>query len=259
ARNIRCSSCFRCAKARRSPKRCSSIISTAAWTSPSSRSSTCSSASCARSSPTRRTAKTTSRRCGAAAMCCASPPTTTQRSRPENFYQARFENPGLAAGVFVSCMARSRDIVQLDDVALYASLCAFTHVLSHRMIAALGAFNMQRRRVTAPRQRSRLGFALLVAMALLGGAPHARAVEGTTAAGPVGGSDVRVALLPPPGLYGGVAFFAGNAPRLVDGKGHDIPGLSPHFTIKAAAPFGLYVPDVQVLGGSIAVFGVLPY
>src|SRR5258705_6371242 len=115
---------------------------------------------------------------------------------------------------------------------------------------------MQRRRVPAPRQRA---FALLVAMALLGGAPHTHAVEGTTAAGPVGGSDVRVALLPPPGLYGGVAFFAGNAPRLVDGNGHDIPGLSPHFTIKAAAPFAVYVPDIKVLGGSIGGVGVLPY
>jgi hypothetical protein len=35
--------------------------------------------------------------------------------------------------------------------------------------------------------------------------------------------------------------------------------LSPHFTVKAAAPFAVYVPDVQVLGGSIGVFGVLPY
>ena len=61
-----------CAKARRSPRRCSSTISTAAWTSRSSRSSTSSSASCARSSPTPRAARTTSRRCGAAATCCAS-------------------------------------------------------------------------------------------------------------------------------------------------------------------------------------------
>jgi hypothetical protein len=96
-------------------------------------------------------------------------------------------------------------------------------------------------------------------MALLGSAPHTRAVEGTTAAGPVGGSDVRVALLPPPGLYGGVAFFGANAPRFVDGNGHDIPGLSPHFTLKAASPFFLYVPDMKVFGGSIGVFGVLPY
>ncbi len=46
-----------CARARRSPRRCSSTISMAAWTSRSSRSSTSSSASCARSSPTPPTGK----------------------------------------------------------------------------------------------------------------------------------------------------------------------------------------------------------
>jgi hypothetical protein len=118
---------------------------------------------------------------------------------------------------------------------------------------------MSSRPTAALKHRARLSLASLVTMALLCAAPTASAVEGTTAAGPVGGSDVRVALLPPPGLYGGVSFFGGNAPRLVDGNGRDFPGLSPHFTIKAAAPFGLYVPNIQVLGGSIGVFGVLPY
>jgi two-component system cell cycle response regulator CtrA len=64
-------------------RRCSSIISTAAWTSRSSRSSTCSSASCARSSPTRPAARTTSRRSGAAATCCASRSKTRRASRPD--------------------------------------------------------------------------------------------------------------------------------------------------------------------------------
>jgi hypothetical protein len=118
---------------------------------------------------------------------------------------------------------------------------------------------MSSRPTVAPKHRARLSLASLATITLLFGAPAAFAVEGTTAAGPVGGSDVRVALLPPPGLYGGVVFFAGNAPRLVDGNGRDFPGLSPHFTVKAAAPFALYVPNVQVLGGSIGVFGVLPY
>jgi len=118
---------------------------------------------------------------------------------------------------------------------------------------------MQLRRSNLPRRGGRLWLALLVTAALLGGMPLSVAVEGTTAAGPVGGSDLRAALLPPPGLYGGLVFYGGNAPRLVDGKGRDFPGLSPHFTIKAAAPFLLYVPDVQVFGGSIGVFGVLPY
>lgn len=118
---------------------------------------------------------------------------------------------------------------------------------------------MSSRWTAARGRRARASLATIVTMALLCAVPPALAVEGTTAAGPVGGSDVRVALLPPPGLYGGVVYFAGNAPRLVDGQGRDIPGLSPHFTIKAAAPFALYVPNVQVLGGSIGVFGVLPY
>src|SRR5262245_9494877 len=113
--------------------------------------------------------------------------------------------------------------------------------------------NMSSRQTAARRRRARASLASLITMALLCAAPPALAVEGTTAAGPVGGSDVRVALLPPPGLYGGVAFFAGNAPRLVDGNGRDIPGLSPHFTVKAAAPFFLYVPGVRVFGGSMGV------
>src|SRR5215468_12361002 len=124
--------------------------------------------------------------------------------------------------------------------------------------------SMQRRWTTAWGRRGRIRgrvrvAPLIITMTWLWGAPTASAIEGTTAAGPVGGSDVRVALLPPPGLYGGAAFFAGDAPRLVDGNGHDIPGLSPHFTLKAASPFFLYVPDVKLFGGSIGVFGVLPY
>ena len=118
---------------------------------------------------------------------------------------------------------------------------------------------MQRRWTIARGRRGRVRLAPLITISLFFSVPTVSAVEGTTAAGPVGGSDVRVALLPPPGLYGGVSFFGGNAPRLVDGSGHDIPGLSPHFTVKAAAPFFLYVPNVQVFGGSIGVFGVLPY
>src|SRR5215471_56872 len=51
----------------------------AAWTSLSSRSSTCSSASCARSSQRRPAASTISRRCGAAAMCCA-----TRKTNPKS-------------------------------------------------------------------------------------------------------------------------------------------------------------------------------
>jgi hypothetical protein len=35
----------------------------------------------------------------------------------------------------------------------------------------------------------------------------ALAVEGPTVAGPIGGNDIRSAVLPPPGLYGGVVLL----------------------------------------------------
>ena len=60
-------------KGQPSPRRCSSISSTAVWTSPRSRSSTSSSASSAENSPTLQVAKTTSRPSGAAVTCCGSP------------------------------------------------------------------------------------------------------------------------------------------------------------------------------------------
>src|SRR5262245_50470795 len=100
----------------------------------------------------------------------------------------------------------------------------------------------------------------LALVTFLWGAAPALAVEGSTAAGPVGGTDVRSAFLPPPGWYGGMIGFASDAPVIVDGHGHKAAGLeAAHLTIKAAAPFLIYVPDVKVLGGSIGVIGVAPY
>ena len=43
------------------------------------------------------------------------------------------------------------------------------------------------------------------------------AVEGPSAAGPLGGTDIRSALLPPPGLYGGVILVGGPAFDFVNG------------------------------------------
>jgi two-component system cell cycle response regulator CtrA len=62
-------------------RRCSSTIFTAAWTSPNSRSSTCSSASCARSCRWLAAAPITSRPSGAAATCCATPTRARNPSR----------------------------------------------------------------------------------------------------------------------------------------------------------------------------------
>jgi hypothetical protein len=86
------------------------------------------------------------------------------------------------------------------------------------------------------------------------------AVEGSTAAGPIGGTDIRSAQLPPPGLYVGGILFGATANDFVDGSGKTIPALSDaHLERKLVAPFFGYVPDVQVLGGSIGLIGTIPY
>jgi hypothetical protein len=100
----------------------------------------------------------------------------------------------------------------------------------------------------------------LALVALLWGAAPALAVEGSTAAGPIGGTDVRSAFLPPPGVYGGMIGVGGDAPLIVDAHGHVPAGLgAAHLTVKAVAPFLIYVPDVKVLGGSIGAIAVAPY
>jgi hypothetical protein len=86
-----------------------------------------------------------------------------------------------------------------------------------------------------------------------------QAAEGTTAAGPIGGSDIRSAMLPPPGLYGGAVGLVSYVPTIVGGDGNPGSGLDAvDLTAKIAAPFLVYVPQAQILGGSIGVFGVAP-
>ena len=85
------------------------------------------------------------------------------------------------------------------------------------------------------------------------------AVEGPTAAGPIGGTDIRSAQLPPPGVYGGVISLGAEAFEFVDGQGNTIPALKDgHLTKFIAAPFLYYVPDVKVLGGSVGFGGIVP-
>jgi len=94
---------------------------------------------------------------------------------------------------------------------------------------------------------------------LLGAVPGCWAAEGTTAAGPIAGTDIRSAVLPPPGVYGGAIALNSHAPEIADGKGNPVPGLDAvDLTARVAAPFFLYVPDVQVFGGSVGVFGLFP-
>jgi hypothetical protein len=85
------------------------------------------------------------------------------------------------------------------------------------------------------------------------------AVEGSSAAGPIGGTDIRSAQLPPPGVYGGTVQLYAEAHQFFDGDGNLVPALSElHLSRIRAGPFLLAVPDVQVLGGSIGVFGIIP-
>jgi len=103
------------------------------------------------------------------------------------------------------------------------------------------------------------GRVLLAAALVCAASAPAWAVEGSTAAGPIGGSDVRSAMLPPPGLYGGIIGLAAEAIEFVDGNGHTIPALREgHLQRYRTGPFLVYVPDVQVLGGSIGVAGIVP-
>lgn len=84
------------------------------------------------------------------------------------------------------------------------------------------------------------------------------AAEGTTAAGPIGGTDIRSAFLPRPGLYGAVVGIWATSEQIRDGTGHPRAGLNAvDITAISAAPIVLYVPDVKPFGGSIGFLGAV--
>ncbi|MDO9381599.1 MAG: transporter [Hyphomicrobiaceae bacterium] len=102
-------------------------------------------------------------------------------------------------------------------------------------------------------------FAVFISSAVLFSASPANAVEGPAAAGPIGGTDIRSAMLPPPGLYGGVAVLAGGTLDFVDGNGRTIPPLrDAHLAKQLTGTFLFYVPKLDVLGGSIGFGGMVP-
>jgi hypothetical protein len=87
----------------------------------------------------------------------------------------------------------------------------------------------------------------------------ALAVEGPTAAGPIGGTDIRSAMLPPPGIYGGLILLGASTLDFVDGQGETIPALKQaHLAKELAGPFLYYVPETKVLGGSIGFGAIVP-
>src|ERR1700690_3740089 len=67
---------------------------------------------------------------------------------------------------------------------------------------------------------------LLLAVFVAAAAQSARAAEGTTAAGPIGGTDIRSALLPPPGVYGGLVGLYSAVGQVNDGTGNPAAGLN---------------------------------
>ena len=81
----------------------------------------------------------------------------------------------------------------------------------------------------------------------------ANAAEAIHPAGPIGGTDIRQAFLPPPGLYGAGVGVGLNLPSYYTGD--DILGASGRSGIVGGGL--MYVYDTQVLGGSLAstVFG----
>src|SRR5262245_44104365 len=99
---------------------------------------------------------------------------------------------------------------------------------------------------------------LILAAAVLGCAPTAaRAVEGSSAAGPIGGTDIRTAQVLPPGLYGGAVFLYAEAFKYLDGQGNVVlPDLE--LTRKRVGPFLLWVPDLEVAGGRLIFAGIAP-
>jgi hypothetical protein len=99
---------------------------------------------------------------------------------------------------------------------------------------------------------------LILAAAIFVGAPTAsRALEGSSAAGPIGGTDIRSAQVLPPGFYGGAVFFYAEAFKYLDGNGNVVlPNLE--LTRKRVGPFLLWVPALDVAGGRLVFAGIAP-
>jgi len=87
----------------------------------------------------------------------------------------------------------------------------------------------------------------------------ALAIEGSSTAGPIGGTDIRSAQLPPPGVYGGLIGFHAYAKQFADGNGNTIPAFDALDLQRwRAGAFLLYVPDIQVFGGSVGIGAMVP-
>jgi hypothetical protein len=85
-------------------------------------------------------------------------------------------------------------------------------------------------------------------------------VEGPTAAGPIGGTDIQSATLPPAGVYGGVVGLGVATRRFVDGNGNTVPALAAsELSKEASGPWLLYVSGTRLFGGSIGIGAIVPF
>lgn len=83
------------------------------------------------------------------------------------------------------------------------------------------------------------------------------AAEGSTVAGPIGGTDIRSAFLPTSGFYGALILGGASTYQLRDGSGDPRAGLNAvGLNSKSAAGVLLYVPDFKVFDGSVGFLGV---
>lgn len=100
---------------------------------------------------------------------------------------------------------------------------------------------------------------LVIASLVCAASSSGWAVEGPTAAGPIGGTDIRSAILPPPGLYYGTFLAGAVAFDFVDGKGKTIPALKDaNLSKELVGPFLYGVSDGKVFGGSVGLGALLP-
>lgn len=99
---------------------------------------------------------------------------------------------------------------------------------------------------------------LLAALAICCMHTRLLAIEGSSTAGPIGGTDIRQAQLPPPGLYYGTIQVYATADHYFDGSGPVAALDALELERFRVGPFLLYVPDVKVLDGSIGIFADVP-
>jgi hypothetical protein len=104
-----------------------------------------------------------------------------------------------------------------------------------------------------------LGGLSLCSLSLCSLSEQAFATEGNSVAGPIGGTDMRSAMLPPPGLWGGTIYVYAAAYGFTDGNGNDVPALDGlDLASNLTGGFLVYVPPVQIFGGTVGFAGVLP-